>query len=168
MEANDWLDEILYREMPLLDRKYQMKYEMQAQKEAYCFSCRFERRMRLLLHKAAEESRKRDREPGSSKTLFRLPGRKKYLVVLLWILLMLTATIALAANIQKIVKCFHWYDDAQGTDFYNYKSDKVKSLAEINWIYPAYIPPGYQLTVEEIDEQLIYLEYEKGLRTLAS
>lgn len=145
METNDRLDEVLYQTMPSLDLAMLCRQEIQADREAHDFSAGFERRMHRLIQK---ERRKRRTEKWEVK----IPKRK-LLPVLLLILLALTATAALAANFEKIVRRLHWYDESQGADVYDYKSNPKYSADEAIWIYPSYMPPGYELTEENKDEE---------------
>lgn len=160
MEVNDLMDEILYQSIPALDRAMMLEQEMKAEKEKICFSRRFERRMRRLIRKycAGERAKCRERIPGHAQCSLHL--ERRFVLILLCILLLMTATVALASNIDKLVQRFHWYDDRQGADFYNYKSNKKWKTDEIVWIYPAYIPSEYELTEEKKDEKFFRLNLE--------
>lgn len=159
METNDWLDEVLYQTIPSLDLAMLCKLETQAVQEEYDFSAGFEKRMRRLIR---EERRKwrtedrgmKDREPETTHIRWPSFPKRKLIPVLLLILLALTATAALAANFKKIVQRFHWYDESQGADVYDYKSNQRIETDSVSWSYPSYMPPGYELketTKRELD-----------------
>lgn len=168
METNDWLDDVLYQTIPSLDLAMLCRQETQADREPYDFSTAFERKMRRLIRKdhrkqnrLAGKRRMKNREPENAHVQsFSFPKRK-LIPVLLLILLALTGTVALAANFRKIVQRFHWYDESQGADVYDYKSNQQIETDDVIWIYPSYMPSGYELTEEDKEERFgqMYLRY---------
>ncbi len=164
METNDWLDEDLYQTIPSLDLAILRRQETQADREKHDFSAGFEKRMRTLIRKEHRKRRTERRELAAGHIRnFSFPKRK-LIPVLLLIFLALTATVALAANFKKIIQRFHWYDESQGADFYDYKSNQQIETNDVIWIYPSYIPPGYELketTKREYDFFMkLALDYE--------
>ena len=167
MATNDWLDDVLYRTIPSLDLAMLCRQETQANREPHDFSAGFERRMRRLIRK---ERRKQNRLIGKRRMKnqesenvqvhgFSFPKRK-LIPVLLLILLALTATVALAANFKKIVQRFHWYDESQGADCYDFKLNQQIETEDVSWIYPSYMPLGYELTKEDKSEEFGHLKLE--------
>lgn len=151
METNDWLDDVLYRTIPSLDLAMLYRQKTQAEQELHDFSAAFEKRMRRLLRKERRKWRTKNLVP-----------------VLVMILLALTATVALAANFKKIVRRFHWYDEKYGADCYDYKSNQQMETDDVIWIYPSYMPSGYELTEEDKKEQFGRLSLEYNNETGAN
>lgn len=164
MEANDLLDKILYRTMPGIDEVILSGQVMKAEQENYVFSSGFEKRMKRLFCKKRMKRKAESGEAAPEPMHVPLSMKRKLIPVLILILLTLTASLALAANFKKIVQRFHWYDDKQGADFYIYKSSERDGQDEMVWIYPSYIPEGYELTGENKDEEfmMLKLDYENG------
>lgn len=164
METNDWLDEVLHQTIPSMDLAMLCRQETQAAQEKHDFSAGFEKRMRWLIRKEYRKRRAERQEPAAGHNRNFFFPKRKLIPVLLLILLALTATVALAANFKKLIQRFHWYDDSQGADFYDYKSNQKIETSDVVWIYPSYIPPGYELketTKREYDFFMkLALDYE--------
>ncbi len=162
MEGRDYLDDILYRAMPRLDKAMQ-ECLMREQKNGPLFrtSPGFERNMKRLLRSRGRDltapgrirPRLRPKELGQDRAVrTRYPGKlklsgRKLLAAIILILAMLALGLTAAAAIFRRMELAHYRDEVQGADVYRFSGEKTADKEEAVIIYPSYIPEGYAETV---------------------
>lgn len=140
-------DEVLYRCMPKLEEK--LLDELPEEEDIHIeFSKEFDKQMEKLIRRAKQ--REQYHVPVTTW------GRMAAMVAVVIIGLM-TATLSVEANREKlydfIKKVYETYTET------SYSSDEDKAGKFVP-LYPEYIPEGYELAIEEVDDIFVTLNYE--------
>lgn len=158
MKPNDWIDEILYHDLELLDHAMLDCLEKEKEDE-YQFSDQFEKKMWFL----KEELRSGKLRKRKAKMYFirRISVKKIYVAALVSMMTLLLTLTAVAAGI-KIIRYSQYHDSLQGADIYNYHVEYNGEESDIIKIYPNYIPDAYRETVCDYNDTFheLIIDYE--------
>lgn len=147
-------DEFLYQHMPKLEEKL-MKAYPEEEEIAHEFSEGFEKRMEKLLTRV----RQKERYGIPIKTGARIAAA---------VALILAGSVAVsvntdALNLERIKEKLYEYTQVihkKETEKKYYAPEE--KVGEFVPLYPAYIPEGYELTIEDSDGTFLFLSYENS------
>lgn len=147
-------DEFLYRHMPSLEEKIMRAYPKE-EELTHEFSEEFERKMKKLIKRAAQKEK------------YGLPvttGRRIAAAVAVGLIgAMIVSMTTKALNMEYIkTKLYEFVRTVYETHTESRYSAPQDKVGEFVPLYPAYIPEGYELTIEDQDETFLVLSYEDG------